>query len=614
MSVKKFGLVLFSGLLLFATAPVGSAQQTNQDTNKKQTTQKDTSATKDTGKTATGKTTTSDTQSATEETTKSKTTKKSAAKKSTSDNSAVDKKSTTADDKSPTDKAGQKKASGSKKTSQLSKDRVKQAQMNLKNSGFDPGPIDGVMGLMTMTALRNFQSHSGLQVSGKLDSETQSALQSGAPATNRTSANFNNNSNNSSNNQSSTQWSNESTNQPTDRSASNSTSSTTMPQSDRSTTDQSAQSSTNSLGSSSQGNVSDLGDIRQVQQSLADLGYMPGDVNGMLSSQTQQAIREFQFLNNLPVSGNVDEQTKIALDSQAGGSVQNAQLSQQTPINSDVSSDQRREKPATTESEQSSTSTSSTQSRENRSDSSTSSDTNSSSKTADHDRDRSNSDRSASSDRRSGKMDKDVSDRISKAAAVLQDLTAANDKRVPDELLQRAEAIAVIPNMIKGAFGIGGRYGKGVIAERSENGRWSAPAFIEIGGGSFGAQIGVSSTDLVLVFTDRNAMSMLEKGKDLKLGVDAGIVAGPLGRSAEAGVNANLQSAIYAYSRSKGLFAGIALDGAVLNMDKDMNSKVYGSSADAKEILGGSTAANSTVRPFMDALDKVVPKKRLSQK
>src|SRR5215470_11974069 len=99
--------------------------------------------------------------------------------------------------------------------------------------------------------------------------------------------------------------------------------------------------------------------------------------------------------------------------------------------------------------------------------------------------------------------------------------------------------------MIKGAFGIGGRYGKGLVSERAENGRWSAPAYIEIGGGSFGAQIGVSSTDLVLVFTDRKAMSMLEGGKDMKLGVDAAAVAGPIGRSAEAGVNLKLESAIY---------------------------------------------------------------------
>ena len=212
------------------------------------------------------------------------------------------------------------------------------------------------------------------------------------------------------------------------------------------------------------------------------------------------------------------------------------------------------------------------------------------------------------------KGDKDAAKRVQEAASVLQDLTASSDKRVPNELLERAEAIAVIPHMIKGAFVIGGRYGKGVVSERTSNGRWSSPAFIEIGGGSFGAQIGGTSTDLVLVFTDRNALGLLAGGRDLKLGVDAGIVAGPIGREAEAGVNANLKSAIYAYSRAKGLFAGVALDGAVLNMDKDMNHKVYGESADAKQILDGNVAANATVRPFTDVLDKVVPKKRLTQK
>jgi lipid-binding SYLF domain-containing protein len=214
---------------------------------------------------------------------------------------------------------------------------------------------------------------------------------------------------------------------------------------------------------------------------------------------------------------------------------------------------------------------------------------------------------------KAAKVDKDVSERVAKASAVLQDLTAAGDKKVPSDLLERAAAIAVIPNMIKGAFGIGGRYGKGLVSQRAANGQWSSPAFIEIGGGSFGAQIGVNSTDLVLVFTDRKALNLLEGGKDLKLGVDAGVVAGPIGRSAEAGVNANLETAIYAYSRSKGLFAGVALDGAVLSIDKDTNEKVYGV-RDAERILNGSTAANATVRPFVDTLAKVSPTKRTSQK
>jgi len=209
------------------------------------------------------------------------------------------------------------------------------------------------------------------------------------------------------------------------------------------------------------------------------------------------------------------------------------------------------------------------------------------------------------------KSDSESSERIAKAVEVLQDLTATKDKRIPNELLERAEAIAVVPNMVKGAFGIGGRYGKGVVSQRLPNGRWSPPAFIQIGGGSFGLQLGVSSTDLVLVFTDRKALDLLEQGKDLKLGADAAIVAGPVGRSAEAGVNLKLETAIYAYSRSKGLFAGIALDGAVLDIDNSRNEKVYGVK-DAKGILNGQVAANATVQPFIDTLEKNIPKKRVS--
>jgi len=204
---------------------------------------------------------------------------------------------------------------------------------------------------------------------------------------------------------------------------------------------------------------------------------------------------------------------------------------------------------------------------------------------------------------------KDASERIAKAVDVLQDLTAAPDKKGPHELLERAEAIAVIPNMIKGAFGVGGNYGKGMVSQRLPNGNWSQPAYLQIGGGSFGAQLGVSSTDLVLVFTDRKALDLLEGGKDLKLGADAGVVAGPIGRTAEAGVNANLKSAIYAYSRSKGLFAGVALDGALLSTDKDMNEKMYGPSVSAESILKGTAAANSTAQPFVTALEKYVPPK-----
>jgi len=211
----------------------------------------------------------------------------------------------------------------------------------------------------------------------------------------------------------------------------------------------------------------------------------------------------------------------------------------------------------------------------------------------------------------SSKIDDEGRERIEKASEVLYDLTTASDKRIPRELLEHAEAIAVIPNVIQGALGFGGRWGKGVVSKRLPNGRWSAPAFVEIGGGSFGAQIGGSSTDLVLVFTDRKAIDLLQKGKDMKIGVDASAVAGPVGRSAEAGVNLNLKSAVYSYSRAKGLFAGVALDGAVIDIDDSRNKKVYGS-ADATEILNGSVQSNPTVQPFMQTLEKVAPPKKRS--
>jgi lipid-binding SYLF domain-containing protein len=615
MSVNKLGVILFSSFLVLAMAPLAPAQS-YQNEEKKQSTQKKGTAAKDSGNAA------SSSQSSTQgqEKKSQQTPEKKAApeKKATPEKNApagaaantkagTEKKATTGE-KGET-KTGAKKA---KKTSSISKDKVREAQTALKKEGFDPGPIDGIMGPMTMTALRNFQSHNQLETTGTLNAETERALMQGATAgTNRQ-------------NTYPPRSSNEQYQQPKNTESEYKTDRTTR----------------EPAGVSSEAAATSVEDVKQIQQSLADLAYSPGEINGMMSSDTQQAIREFQFLNGLPVSGIVDEQTKSALDSQSRGGFENAKLGQSS-LNAE------REKPSISSEElQQNRADQNTQTRtdttnQNRTDTynkgtysqdrTTTNTTNTTNNTYSQDRtDRTyaqNKDVNKSDNTQtttdtkhrdhasSGtKSDKEGSKRVEESAAVLQDLTASSDKRVPNELLQRAEAIAVIPHMIKGAFGIGGRYGKGVVSQRAENGRWSAPAFIEIGGGSFGAQIGATSTDLVLVFTDRNALSLLENGKDLKLGVDAGIVAGPIGRDAEAGVNANLKSAIYAYSRAKGLFAGVALDGAVLSMDKDMNHKVYSESADAKQILDGNVAANATVRPFMDALDKVVPKKRLSQK
>jgi len=430
------------------------------------------------------------------------------------------------------------KSTTGKPASHLSRDKVRAIQTSLKQQGLDPGPIDGIMGVKTMTSIRSFQSHNGLEVTGTLTTETEQALN--APVV-------------------------------TARSKPEPKLEESQPKSELHTSD------INTNAANSQ-------EVMRIQQTLAGLMYNPGEANGIMTPQTQQAIREFQYLNNLPVTGELDDQTMIAMQDQGTGSFQSASIEREKPaVNTGRETKQQTYEPSNKSSQKSDTSIEVKRSKKEQDSSDT-------------------------------KSNSDYAKRVSKSADVLQDLTAAADKRIPNELLERAEAIAVIPNMIKGAFGIGGRYGKGVVSARMEDGRWSPPAFVEIGDGSFGAQLGVSSTDLVFVFTDKRALDLLKKGKDLKLGVDASAVAGPLGRSAEAGVNLNLGSAIYAYSRAKGLFAGIALDGAVLNIEDHANEKVYGKSVNPEDIFNGKLAVNSTGRPFIDVLEKVVPKKRISQK
>jgi lipid-binding SYLF domain-containing protein len=195
--------------------------------------------------------------------------------------------------------------------------------------------------------------------------------------------------------------------------------------------------------------------------------------------------------------------------------------------------------------------------------------------------------------------------RAEHAASVLEQIMEAPDQGIPEALLKKAYGIAVIPHVVKGAFGIGGRYGKGLVAERNAGGGWGTPLFIEIGGGSFGFQLGVEETDVVMVFTNGDGIKSLLRGK-LTIGADASATAGPVGRSAEAGTDILLNSAIYSYSRSKGLFAGVALDGAVLELDNDANRSVYGKKSVAADVSVRkvSAAAMSVVEPFLRALHK----------
>jgi len=201
----------------------------------------------------------------------------------------------------------------------------------------------------------------------------------------------------------------------------------------------------------------------------------------------------------------------------------------------------------------------------------------------------------------------DERERAEASAQVLTEMMRAEDTMIPDALMTRAKAIAVFPNVVKGAFGVGGRFGKGLVTARDERGAWGPAAFAHLTGASVGFQIGASTTDLIMVFIEEDGLESLLTDK-VKLGADASVAAGPLGRSAEAGTNLTLDSAIYAYSRSKGLFAGVALDGAVMSMDDDSNHKVYGREVTGRDILIERKVTNtSATAPFLEAVRRFTP-------
>ena len=184
-----------------------------------------------------------------------------------------------------------------------------------------------------------------------------------------------------------------------------------------------------------------------------------------------------------------------------------------------------------------------------------------------------------------------------------RELITAGDKAIPKELLDHAKCIAVLPGVIKAAIGFGGRHGSGVISCRTETG-WSTPAFISISGGSWGVQLGVESSDIVLFFmNDRGAHSLVD-GSRVTLGGQASVAAGPFGRSAEAATNLDLKAEIYSYAKSKGLFAGLSLEGAELKPDKDDDRDYYGSGVTTTQLLFGSAPANvpAEAQTFQKAL------------
>jgi lipid-binding SYLF domain-containing protein len=194
--------------------------------------------------------------------------------------------------------------------------------------------------------------------------------------------------------------------------------------------------------------------------------------------------------------------------------------------------------------------------------------------------------------------------RANNAVRVLREIMMAPDKRLPSDLLQNAYAVAVIPDVIKAGFVIGGRHGVGLIAVKSADGTWSNPSYVSMSGGSIGFQAGVSSTDVILVFRTQRGVDSIVHGK-FTLGADASVAAGPVGRNAQAATDAQLKAEIYSYSRSRGLFAGVALDGSVLAIDNDANQSVYGEGVTARRIFdNGVTNVPNAVVDFRDRLEE----------
>jgi lipid-binding SYLF domain-containing protein len=194
-------------------------------------------------------------------------------------------------------------------------------------------------------------------------------------------------------------------------------------------------------------------------------------------------------------------------------------------------------------------------------------------------------------------------DKVQKSAKVVTEVMRADDKAIPRDLLKDAECVAVFPNVIKGAFILGGSGGSGcAVCRNAQTGRfYDTPVFLKIGGGSVGFQIGGSSTDFILMGVNRDSQESLAKG-EFQLGADASVAAGPIGRSAKAGTDWKLDSQFLSYSRSKGAFAGVALDGSKVKVDKDRNAAVYGDGASAMDIMSGRAKADPSVAKQMAAL------------
>src|SRR5512141_1378778 len=179
------------------------------------------------------------------------------------------------------------------------------------------------------------------------------------------------------------------------------------------------------------------------------------------------------------------------------------------------------------------------------------------------------------------------------------------DKGIPEEILGSAECVAVVPSMLKGGFIVGGSYGKGLASCKTANG-WSAPAFFRLEGGSFGFQIGGQAVDLVMLIMNERGMRALLSSK-FKLGANASVAAGPVGRHADASTDWKMRAQVLTYSRARGVFAGISLDGAVIKQDRDDTRAFYGRMVPYRSLLQGLTPAPAEAQPFLKPLGQYAP-------
>lgn len=204
----------------------------------------------------------------------------------------------------------------------------------------------------------------------------------------------------------------------------------------------------------------------------------------------------------------------------------------------------------------------------------------------------------------------DIAKRTRESAAVLGEIMSAPDKAIPQDLLDKAQCVGIVPNLKRAGFIVGAKYGKGVLTCRTRNGEgWSGPSTIIVEGGSIGLQIGLGETDLIFIVNHRSGMAALESDK-FTIGGDASAMAGPVGRSTTAETDAMMHAEILSWSRSRGVFAGVSLQGATLRPDRDDNARVYGRPVTQREILRGEVRAPRSAAPLYNELNRWAPFKK----